>query len=53
MSRIQPVKHISDPKLKNLFIAGEAFMGFLPNDGLLMAHKPKLLKTFFELDKEV
>ena len=53
MSRIQPVKHFSDPELKNLFIAGEAFMGFLPNDGLLMAHKPKLLKTFFELVKEV
>ena len=53
MSRIQPVTHISDPELKDLFTAGEAFMGFLPNDGLLMAHRPGMLKIFFELVKEV
>ncbi len=53
MSRIEPKKHIEQDKLNHLFKNAEAFMGFLPNDGLIMAHKPDVLTTFFELAKAI
>ncbi|MFK7888450.1 MAG: carboxymuconolactone decarboxylase family protein [Gammaproteobacteria bacterium] len=32
---------------------GEALMGFVPNDALIMAHKPQLLTAFLQLVKAV
>lgn len=49
MSRIPP---ITDPKsgpMAELFDKAQSWMGFLPNDGLLMAHKPEMLQAFFDL----
>lgn len=53
MSRISPKQHIEDTNISALFKNAEAFMGFLPNDGLIMAHKPAMLTSFFELAKAV
>jgi len=44
MSRIQP-KHIDElPQLKQILLQGAETMGFLSEDGLIMAHCPEMLK---------
>ncbi len=53
MSRVAPKTHIEQDDLNELFKNAESFMGFLPNDGLIMAHKPDVLTTFFELAKAI
>ncbi len=53
MSRIEPIQEYKDSTLSALFEQGEKWMGFLPNDGLLMAHKPELLTSFFDLAKTI
>jgi len=44
-SRISPVKEIADPTLRKMIEAGEDMMGFTPNDAMLMAHRPEMLKS--------
>ncbi len=53
MSRISSITNPGNHELKDLFSSAEAWMGFLPNDGLLMAHKPEMLQAFFGLAKAV
>ncbi len=53
MSRLEPISDYAESELAPLFEKAEQWMGFQPNDGLLMAHKPKLLVSFFSLAKAV
>ncbi len=53
MSRIEPINNPKEGDLGPLFTQAEAWMGFLPNDGLVMAHKPDVLTSFFGLAKAV
>lgn len=53
MSRIPPIEDYENSELAPLFEQAEKWMGFQPNDGLLMAHKPSLLISFFSLAKAV
>jgi len=53
MSRIKPIADYETSELAPLFEQAEKWMGFQPNDGLLMAHKPTLLISFFGLAKAV
>ncbi|WP_394972711.1 carboxymuconolactone decarboxylase family protein [uncultured Croceitalea sp.] len=53
MSRIEPILDYETSELAPLFKQAEKWMGFQPNDGLLMAHKPNLLISFFSLAKAV
>jgi len=53
MSRIAPISDYEESELAPLFEQAEKWMGFQPNDGLLMAHKPTLLISFFTLAKAV
>ncbi|WP_298487457.1 carboxymuconolactone decarboxylase family protein [uncultured Maribacter sp.] len=53
MSRIDPIANPKESELGSLFSNAEKWMGFLPNDGLIMAHKPEVLKSFFLLAKAV
>ena len=46
MSRIKPYQLEDIPNLKGIFEEGHKIMGFYPNDGLIMAHNPALLKSF-------
>lgn len=46
MSRIKPYQLDDIPDLKGIFEEGHKMMGFYPNDGLIMAHNPALLKSF-------
>ncbi|MFS4467216.1 carboxymuconolactone decarboxylase family protein [Maribacter sp. 2210JD10-5] len=53
MSRIDPIDNPKEGNLGPLFKQAESWMGFLPNDGLVMAHKPDVLTSFFGLAKAV
>lgn len=53
MSRIETVSDYEESELRPLFEQAEKWMGFQPNDGLLMAHKPTMLISFFTLAKAV
>lgn len=53
MSRIPPIADYENSELAPLFEQAEKWMSFQPNDGLLMAHKPTLLISFFSLAKAV
>ncbi len=53
MSRIEPIKDVEESELLPLFAQAEKWMGFQPNDGLLMAHKPAILTAFFTLAKAI
>jgi len=53
MSRIAPIVDYENSELAPLFEQAEKWMGFQPNDGLLMAHKPNMLIAFFALAKAV
>lgn len=53
MSRIQPLQIEDLPELAGVFKAGERIMGFIPNDGLIMAHQPAVLKAFLGLVQAV
>jgi len=49
MSRITPLSTSAIPELQSIFDAAESMMGFVPNDGLLMAHQPHILRAFLAL----
>ncbi|WP_350284610.1 carboxymuconolactone decarboxylase family protein [uncultured Croceitalea sp.] len=53
MSRITPISNYEESELAPLFEQAEKWMGFQPNDGLIMAHKPTMLTSFFTLAKAV
>lgn len=54
MPRIPPVSIDELPQgTQALLKAGEAFMGFMPNDALVMAHQPAVLPAFLNLVKAV
>lgn len=53
MSRIAPISNYEESELAPLFERAEKWMGFQPNDGLLMAHKPTMLISFFTLAKAI
>jgi len=53
MSRISQVSNHDQGSLANFFQQAEKWMGFLPNDGLIMAHKPKIATSFFTLVKSI
>ncbi len=53
MSRVDPISKPKQGKLGPLFKQAEAWMGFMPNDGLTMAHKPAVLTSFFDLAKAI
>ena len=53
MSRIKPLKQQDIPELQSIFEAGEKMMGFVPNDGLIMAHQPHILKSFLGLVQSI
>ena len=53
MSRIPPITDPKNGALGTLFQQAESWMGFLPNDGLVMAHKPEVLTAVFDLAKAV
>jgi len=54
MSRVQPLSRESlDPELQAVMTAGDEIMGFTSNDGLLMAHKPAMLKAVLGLVQAV
>ena len=53
MSRIPPIDNPKSGALGALFQQAESWMGFLPNDGLVMAHKPEVLTAVFDLAKAV
>lgn len=53
MSRINPISNPQEGTLRPLFQQASAWMGFMPNDGLTMAHKPEILTSFFELAKAI
>jgi AhpD family alkylhydroperoxidase len=47
MSRISPVNLSKlTPDMQNILTAVEVEMGFMPNDALLMAHKPDVMLAF-------
>ncbi|MEM9878960.1 MAG: carboxymuconolactone decarboxylase family protein [Pseudomonadota bacterium] len=50
MPRIAPASlQDLDVKAKEILRAGEDFMGFMPNDALVMAHQPQMLPAFLQL----
>ncbi|WP_298477696.1 carboxymuconolactone decarboxylase family protein [uncultured Maribacter sp.] len=53
MNRIDPISNPKESEQGSLFTNAEKWMGFLPNDGLIMAHKPNILSSFFQLAKDV
>lgn len=53
MSRIKPVDPQNVPELQAIFEAGKQLMGFIPNDGLAMAHHPEILKAFLGLVQSI
>lgn len=53
MSRIKPLPPNAIPELQPIFEAGEKLMGFIPNDGLIMAYRPDILKAFLGLVQSI
>ena len=54
MSRIAPLPLESLPaEIKEILQMGESMLGFMPNDGLIMARRPGLLKALSQLVGEV
>ncbi len=53
MSRINPIENPKNSPLGALFQQAESWMGFMPNDGLIMAHKPDILSSFFDMAKAI
>jgi len=53
MGRIPPIESNQSADLQAIFAAGEKLMGFVPNDGLIMAHQPAILKAFLALVQSV
>lgn len=53
MSRIPPISNPKEGDLAPLFKNAESWMGFMPNDGLIMGHKPDVLNSFFGLAKAI
>ena len=53
MARISQRTPDEVPELSAVFAAGEQLMGFLPNDGLLMAHRPPILRAFLGLVQQI
>jgi len=54
MSRIAPLTFEElDAELQPLMVAGSEIMGFMPNDGLIMARKPAVLKAMHGLLQSV
>lgn len=53
MSRIAPVSLEDHLELQPIFEAGEKIMGFIPNDGLIMAHAPEVLRSFLSLVQSI
>jgi uncharacterized peroxidase-related enzyme len=49
MSRLQPLPREAAKDFDDLFEAGRARMGFLPNSQLIMAHRPEILRAFVQL----
>lgn len=50
MSRVPPISYDAlDADSRDLVDGAVSLMGFLPNDGLVMAHKPALLKALSDL----
>jgi len=50
LPNIDPTKH---PELQEMILKSEEVMGFVSNDGLVMAHHPELLNSFFGLTKSI
>lgn len=53
MARIPIINLANDKDLIPIFKAGEQLMGFIPNDGLTMAHRPDILKSFLGLVQSI
>lgn len=54
MSRINPLAPEQLPvELRETMQAGEAIMGFTPNDGLIMARHPQMLQAFLGLVQSI
>lgn len=54
MTRVTPLALAElSPQLQQIMAAGEEIMGFTPNDGLVMAHKPKLLQAMLAMVEAV
>ncbi len=54
MSRVQPLPlEALEEDLQAVMAAGEDIMGFLPNDGLIMARQPALLKAMLAMVQAV
>ena len=53
MSRVKPVKREDVPELEPYIQSWEERMGFVLNDVLILAHKPKLAKAVGELSRAV
>jgi alkylhydroperoxidase family enzyme len=49
MSRLEPLPREAAKDFDDLFEAGRARMGFLPNSQLIMAHRPEILRAFVQL----
>jgi uncharacterized peroxidase-related enzyme len=53
MIRIKPKTLEEVPELAGVFEIGEKLMGFVPNDGLTMAFRPDILKSFLGLIQSI
>lgn len=53
MPRISALALEDIPELRHLFDAGKELMGFYPNDGLIMARHPAMLKAFLGLVQSI
>ncbi len=53
MSRVDPINNPEEGNLAPLFKQASEWMGFLPNDGLIMGHKPDIVLSFFDLAKSI
>jgi len=50
MSRIEPIARADlDGEMQAILDAGDQIMGFTSNDGLIMAHKPDMLKSMLSM----
>lgn len=50
MSRVEPLARAElDPELQAIMVSADEIMGFTPNDALVMAHKPAMLKAMLGL----
>ena len=53
MSRITPKSRAEMPELEDVFERAEKALGFIPNSFFIMGRKPKMLRAFSRLSREV